>query len=260
MSPRSLETVVDFMFNNPNGFSIAGNIIARGLYAGSPTMYSVFHAKQCLEYFGHCGYDPGFVYIIEGYLSTIGHHSKSCLEPSVEQEHIDYLHTPDNLFVVCSILAVGSNKFSIRYSNRRKQIRKNILSLVQIQRDNPVWDECRYRLQQLLENDGMDFFYRQASVRGIEQIALSGEMIAEQRKYIRFAIETLNAFFSGELDEELVGITSDWGQPEEQISDAPAPSADALPNPWPHWSSCMHRLLPWHNHNTASDDDADRNV
>ncbi|KAK0463877.1 uncharacterized protein EV420DRAFT_1638802 [Desarmillaria tabescens] len=246
VSPRSLEAVVDLMFNSPYSSTSAGDIIAKGLHEGSLTMYNVFRAKQCLEYFGHHGYRSWLVNIIGSYLSTIGHHSKSRLKASVEQEHIDYLHTPDNLFAACSILAVGCNDRFNRNFNRRKQIRENILSLVRIQQDNPVWDECRCRLQQLLENDGMDFFYRQARIRGIERVALSGEKIAEQREYIRFTIETLDAFFSGELDEE-------------PISDPPALSVDVLPNPRPHWSSRMHRLLPWHNHE-ASDGGAVGNV
>ncbi|KAK0463872.1 uncharacterized protein EV420DRAFT_1520483, partial [Desarmillaria tabescens] len=60
MSSRSLEAVVNFMLDNPQAYAshFAGDIIAKGLHEGSLTMYSLFHAKQCLEYFGHHGYQP----------------------------------------------------------------------------------------------------------------------------------------------------------------------------------------------------------
>ncbi|PBK92806.1 hypothetical protein ARMGADRAFT_1080027 [Armillaria gallica] len=208
MSSRSLEVVVNLMFDhyNFNGSvsQWAGEIIAQCLHKGSSTMYSVFHALQCLEYFRHHGYQYWLAKIIEGYLSSLGHHSKSCLEVSVMQKHIEYLHTPDILFNVCSILAVGDSTDPDIY--RKEQSRKNILSLVQIERGASAWDECRRRLQKLLEEDGMDFFYRQAYVDGIERIALPEEEIAKQREYIGFAIEVLDQFFAGELDDELVSV------------------------------------------------------
>ncbi len=138
-------------------------------------MYNIFHALQCLEYFGHHGYHPWLVGIIKGYLSSFRHHLKSCLEVSVIQEHIEYLHTPDILFNVCSILAVGD--FTNLGIDRKKHNKKNILSLVQIKQDAPAWGECRRRLQELLEEDGMDFFYRQAYVDGI-----SHELLGQKRK------------------------------------------------------------------------------
>ncbi|PBK78433.1 hypothetical protein ARMSODRAFT_1011012 [Armillaria solidipes] len=170
ISSRSLEVIVNLMFDHYSFkvkdavFHCAGIIIAKCLHEGSPIMYSVFHTLQCLEYFGHHGYCSWLAEIIEDYLSSFGHHSKSCLEVSVIQEYIEYLHTSDILFNVCSILAVGD----LYDSDNKKQIKKNILSLVQIQQDAPAWDECRRRLQQLLEEDGMDFFHLQTYVDGIE--------------------------------------------------------------------------------------------
>ncbi|PBK78478.1 hypothetical protein ARMSODRAFT_968595 [Armillaria solidipes] len=250
ISPRSLEAVVNFMFDHYNfegyvpglGVIDERTIIAEGLCKGSPTMYSVFHAARCLEYFGYHGYHPWMVEIVKGYLSSFGRHSKSCLENSVIQEHIEYLHTPNILFNVCSILAVGAN-VPDRYG--RRQIKKNILSLVQIRPDAPAWDECRCRLQKLLEEDGMDFFHRQAYVRGIEQIALSEERIAEQREYIRFAIEVLDAFFSGQLEDEPL-------EEEGGLDAAPTPQTGAS------WRDRLHHLLPWHGHEETSDDAAKR--
>ncbi|KAK0451102.1 hypothetical protein EV421DRAFT_1212204 [Armillaria borealis] len=257
ISPRSLETVVNLMFDHYNSKNLvplyASKIIARCLQEGSPAIYGVFRASRCLEHFGHYGYRPWLLEIIEGYLSTFGH-SKSHLEASVVQEHIEYLHTPDLLFNVCSILAVGSgdpdgvNDPDDVDEFRKKQIKKNILSVVRIQRDAPVWDECRCRLRQLLEEDGTDFFYRQASVCGVERIPLSAEEIAEQRKYIRVAVETLDAFFLGKLDEES----------ERNPAQRTAP-AHCLPISRSHWSSRRHRLLPWHKHK-AIDDSAAGNV
>ncbi len=155
-------------------------IIAKGLCEGNPTMYSVFHAARCLEYFRYHGYRPWLGPIVEGHLSSFRCHSKSCLENSVIQEHIEYLHTPDILFNVCSILAVDAGVPG-GYGGWRSK--KGILSPVQIRPDAPVWDECRRRLQQLLEEDGIDFFHRQTYVRGITRFALSQKRIAAQRKY-----------------------------------------------------------------------------
>ncbi|SJL00627.1 uncharacterized protein ARMOST_03940 [Armillaria ostoyae] len=233
ISPRSLETVVNLMFDHYNSKNLVplytSKIIARCLQEGSPAVYGVFRASRCLEHFGHYGYRPWLLEIIEGYLSTFGH-SKSHLEASVVQEHIEYPHTPDLLFNVCSFLAVGSGDLD-GFNDpddvdefRKKQIKKNILSLVRIQRDAP------------------------ASVRGIERIPLSVEEIAEQRKYIRVAVETLDAFFLGKLDEES----------ERNPAQRTAP-AHCLPISRSHWSSRRHRLLPWHNRQ-AIDDSAAGNV
>ncbi|KAK0503550.1 hypothetical protein EDD18DRAFT_1346413 [Armillaria luteobubalina] len=208
--PRSLEVVVDLMldhYNSSDNVSVgAGDIITRGLREGSPTMFSVFRTAQCLEYFGHHGYRPWLRELIAGYLSIFEHHSNSRIEASVVQGHMEYLYTPDILFDVCSILAIGSH--NLHEEDRRKQIKRNILSLVRIRRDAPVWEDCRYRLEQLLEEDGMGFFYRQTRIDGIKRVSLSAEEIAEQRKYIRFAIEILNAFFSGTLDDGPVSVRS----------------------------------------------------
>ncbi|PBK83718.1 hypothetical protein ARMGADRAFT_1018940 [Armillaria gallica] len=157
-------------------------------------MYSVLRAMGVLEYFGHCGYRPWMVEIIVGYLFTLGHSSKTSLDASVQQEYISYLHEPDNLFTTCSILAIG--KSDIPGNHCRKEIKENILVLVRVWRDAPVWDECRCRLQQLLETDCIGFFYQQADVSGIRRTALSGDEITQQRECICIAIETLNAFFS----------------------------------------------------------------
>ncbi|SJL00664.1 uncharacterized protein ARMOST_03977 [Armillaria ostoyae] len=169
MSHESLEVVVNLMFDHYNSNNLvskqAGSVIARCLDKGSPTMYSVFHALQCLEYFGHHGYRPWLAKIIEGYLFSFGHHSKSHLEVSVIQEHIEYLHTSGILFNVCSILAVGD---PYHLCTCKKRIKKNILSLVQIQQNASAWGECHRRLQQLLEEDGMDFFHQQTYVNGIK--------------------------------------------------------------------------------------------
>ncbi len=212
MSSRSLEVVVNLMFDHYNSkdtvSSLVGGIITSCFQKGSTVMYNIFHALQCLEYFRHCRYQYWLVEIIESYLSglsSFGHHSKSCLEHSVIQEHIKDLHTPDILFNVCSILAVGDSTYLDKY--RKEQSKKNILSLVQIKQDAPAWDECRRRLQELLEEDSMDFFYRQAYVNGIERIALPEEEIAEQREYIGFAIEVVDQCFACELDDELVSVS-----------------------------------------------------
>ncbi len=170
---------------------------------GARQLYNVFHASRCLEYFGHHGYRPLLVRIIEGYLSVFEHHSNSHIEASVVQGHVEYLHTPDILFGVCSILAVGTDDFHGE-DYRKKQIKWNILSLARIWRDAPAWDQCRCRLWQLLEEDGMGFFYQQSRIVGIKRLPLSAEEIADQRKYIYFAIEILNAFFLGTLDDEPV--------------------------------------------------------
>ncbi|KAK0210977.1 hypothetical protein DFS33DRAFT_342904 [Desarmillaria ectypa] len=161
MSPRSLEGVVNLMFDHYNGETYVSRkvarIIAEGLCKGNPATYSVFRTARGLEHFRHHGYRSWVVDIIKGYISPFGHSSKSCPDPLVEQEYIGYLHEPDNLFVVYSILTVGNSDFIDEY--RKMQIKWNILSQVRIQRDAPVWDECRCRLQRLLEEDDMGFFY-----------------------------------------------------------------------------------------------------
>ncbi|KAK0483929.1 hypothetical protein IW261DRAFT_989327 [Armillaria novae-zelandiae] len=240
MRPRSLQAVFNVMFDrydSPDPFIVfhAGPTIGEALRQGSPTTLSVFRTAQCLEYFGHHGYRLGLIDIIEGYLSIFDRNSNSGIEASVVQEHIEYLHTPDILFTVCSILALGDYRYPDWY--RRERIKWNILSLVRIQRDAPVWDDCRYRLGQLLEEDGMDFFYRQTRIRGIERVSLPAEKIADQRKYIRFAIETMNAIFLGTLDDE----------PNSSDYHAAIPDDSSISPTRASWRDHLHRLLPWHD-------------
>ncbi|KAK0239880.1 hypothetical protein EDD85DRAFT_949742 [Armillaria nabsnona] len=251
MRPRSLEAVINVMFDHYNSNHYvpmyAGEIIARCFHEGSPTMYNVFHASRCLEYFGHHGCRPWLLEIIKGYLSVFERHSNSRIEASVVQGHIEYLHTPDILFDVCSILAIGSD--DLREEDCRKQIKWNILSLARIRRDAPVWGDCRCRLRQLLEEDGMSFFYRQTRIDGIERVSLSAEEIVKQRKRICFAIETLNAFFLGTLDDEPENGPSDY------IVVIPDPSPISQTRAT--WREHLHRLLPWpRGQREASDDDA----
>ncbi|KAK0483854.1 hypothetical protein IW261DRAFT_1465412 [Armillaria novae-zelandiae] len=247
LGPRSVEAVINVMFNHyysANTFIVAyaGKTIGEALRQGSPTALSVFRTAQCLEYFGHHGYHPKLLDIIEGYLSIFDRNSNSGIEASVVQEHIKYLHTPDILFDVSSILAVGG--YFLTDELRREVIKRNILSLVRIQRDAPVWDDCRYRLGQLLEEDGMDFFYRQTRIRGIKRVPLSAEQIAYQRKCIRFAIDTLDAFFSGTLDD---GSEND---PSDHLVAIPDNSPT---QPRATWRGHLHRFLPWHGERDASD-------
>ncbi|KAK0477218.1 hypothetical protein EDD18DRAFT_99489 [Armillaria luteobubalina] len=244
--PRSLEVVVNLVFDHYKSGTtvspIAGGIIARCLREGSPAMFSAFRTAQCLEYFGHHGYRPWLLEIIEGYLSIFEHHSNSRIEASVVQEHTKYLHKPDILFDVCSILAVGNQHHSDKY--RREGIEEHILALVRVKRDAPVWNDCRYRLRQLLQEDGMGFFYRQTRIDGIERVTLSAEEIADQRKHIRFAIETLDAFFKGTLD----------GRPGNDPSNRPVAVPDNQIRAT--WQGHLHRLLPWHSQREASKHDA----
>ncbi|KAK0483893.1 hypothetical protein IW261DRAFT_1675497 [Armillaria novae-zelandiae] len=246
MGPRSLEAVINLMFDryystdySPDYFVLlyAGKIIGKGLRKGSPTMFSVFHTAQCLEYFGQHGRCPWLLDIIEGYLSIFVPHSNSGIEASVVQEHIEYLHTPNILFDVCSILAVGDYRYHDEY--RKKGIKENILALVRVQRDAPAWNDCRYRLGQLLEEDGMDFFYRQTCIDGIQRVPLSAQDIAVQRKYIRFAIETLDAFFLGTLDDE----------PENRFRHyaTASPEHVSIFHPRGTRRSRLHQLSPWHS-------------
>ncbi|KAK0239835.1 hypothetical protein EDD85DRAFT_1021202 [Armillaria nabsnona] len=158
-----------------------------------------------------------------------------------------YLHTPDILFNVCSILAVGPGVPG-GYGGLRSK--KRILSLVQIRPDAPVWDECRRRLQQLLEEDGIDFFHRQTYVLGITRFALSEERIAEQRESIRFAIEILDAFFSRKWEDEL---PEEEGDIRHEHPAAAGPDAPPIPRTQAGLRGRLHHLLPWHGHEETSD-------
>ncbi|KAK0503502.1 hypothetical protein EDD18DRAFT_1138104, partial [Armillaria luteobubalina] len=222
MGPRSLEVLINFMFDryNSNHYS---------------SVYASFIITRC---------------IFEGYLSIFEHHSNSRIEASVLQEHIKYLHTPNILFNVCSILAIGP--YGLDDEDCRKRIRRDILLLVRIQQDAPTWDDCRYRLEQLLEEDGMGFFYQQARIDGIRRVPLSAEGIAYHRSHIHFAIETLNAFFSGTLDDE----------PENDSVDrlVAIPDDSPISQTQATWRVHLHRLLPWHGRREAGDHDAAEGV
>ncbi|KAK0210845.1 hypothetical protein DFS33DRAFT_1378828 [Desarmillaria ectypa] len=196
ISPRSLHAVVDFMFSHYNSkqfaheFRLACDIIARGLREGSMAMYDVFR-------------------VIESYLSTIvGHGSGPGLDAVLIQQHIEHLHSPDNLFAICSSLAVNGPTW-LGVERRKIFIKDNILSLARIQPHNPAWHDCRHSLEHLLMEEGMGFFHLQAYVSRVERMPLSSEDIEDQRRYIRFAIKTLDAFFSGERGGKPVSVSDD---------------------------------------------------
>ncbi len=79
-------------------------------------------------------------------------------------------------------------------------IKGSILSLVRTRPHSSAWHDCRHSLEHLLTEEGMGFFHLQTCVSRIERIPLSPEDIEDRKRYIRFAIRILNAFFSGKCD------------------------------------------------------------
>ncbi|KAK0442917.1 hypothetical protein EV421DRAFT_1806917 [Armillaria borealis] len=125
-------------------------------------------------------------------ISAMQHGSDGAVD---EATHIDYLHNPQNLFTVCSILATHSFR-----NIDQTAVRRDIIRLVQLRPRDAAWDECRRKLRDLVQGDGGDFFSEQCvptEPRSFEYRPLRADEIQVEKDNIRYAIHVLDDFFDG---------------------------------------------------------------
>ncbi len=155
--------MVDLMKINWDPVSILPNTARRVftdlLAMRIPTAFTAFLEHQCLQLLGNHPFHKAPVQMVSVYIAGISamqHGSDGAVD---EATHIDYLHNPQNLFTVCSILAThGISNID------RTAIRRDITRLVQLRPQDAVWDECRRKLHDLVQGDDGNFFSEQRMV------------------------------------------------------------------------------------------------
>ncbi|KAK0459338.1 uncharacterized protein EV420DRAFT_1642307 [Desarmillaria tabescens] len=146
-------------------FDTMCKILGFGLRHGVETVYDIFLDMRCLDVFGSHSLRPLLVTVINGYIAGL-----AALDTPIDvQRHLDYLHKPENLFLVCCILITNGwnacgelpdNVFSppLRLS---EDICTDIGALASLRPSDPSWDQCRRKLRDLLQDDGGEFFVKQ---------------------------------------------------------------------------------------------------
>ncbi|KAK0458599.1 uncharacterized protein EV420DRAFT_1642932 [Desarmillaria tabescens] len=200
---RTISLMVDFITINwdhtPHSsyrFNTACWVLTNLLAKRSPLAFTVFLEKQCLQFLGNHTFREASVAMVSEYVAGIfamQHGSDGAVDAAMLQLHMDYLHNPHNLFTACSILAThGMN-------NNRSVIHRNIMALVQLHPRDATWDECRRKLRDLVESDGRDFFSKQLTWTGYDEIRpLHTDEIQLEKENIRYAIHVLDDFFDHE--------------------------------------------------------------
>ncbi|SJL00909.1 uncharacterized protein ARMOST_04223 [Armillaria ostoyae] len=147
--------------------------------------YDVFHQRQCLKFLAMQPVSSWSASLLKAYVIGIAvaiHPSLGDLEenPTISQA-IDRLHEPENLFLVCSTLAMY-NWHSVSEVAGKPDI---MTALARIRPLDPAWGNCRQRLRELAEDENC-FVGSEVEEPEIE----------ERRCNMRVAIKTLDVFFS----------------------------------------------------------------
>ncbi|PBK93117.1 hypothetical protein ARMGADRAFT_1012801, partial [Armillaria gallica] len=149
--------------------------------------YDVFYQQQCLKFLAKQPISSWSASLFRAYVTGIAiavHPSHG--DPEENQmisQAIDCLHEPENLFLVCSTLAMSTHW----YNEWGPWVHEDVDILTYLARIRPgdrAWGNCRQRLQELAE--GENHF-----------VGPDGEEtdIEERRCRIREAIRTLDEFF-----------------------------------------------------------------
>ncbi len=165
-----------------------------------PVAFTVFLGNQCLQFLGNHTFHEASVPMVSAYvagISAMRHGSDGAVN---EATHIDYLHDPQNLFTVCSILATHG------ISNvDRNAIHRDITRLVQFHPQDAAWDECRRKLLDLVESNDGDYFSKQCvEVDLDEPRPLETNEIQVEKDNIGYAIHVLDDFFDSRAHATIV--------------------------------------------------------
>ncbi|KAK0186013.1 hypothetical protein F5146DRAFT_1227645 [Armillaria mellea] len=205
-SLRGLQLMVDVMtvcWGRIRGHSppsdIACSMLADALADCVPAAYTVFFQNQCLEFFGNRAFHMNSVRVVREYCTGVSamvlHRPEGAIDAATLQQHVEYLHEPQNIFIACSILAAHEGE-----SIDRPAIRRDIRALAHLRPQDPGWDACRRQLRDLIENDGGNFFDRQGHfIQGHYFGSLSARHRQVKKNAIRYVIGVLDAFFEAEV-------------------------------------------------------------
>ncbi len=151
--------------------------------------YDVFHQQQCLKFLAEQPVSSWSASLLRAYVFGIilaVHPSRDDSEENQTiLQAIDCLHEPENLFLVCSTLAMSTRHYNNEWSAWAPEDVHILTDLTQIRPHDPVWGNCRQRLLELAKDE-------------THFVGLDGEEtdIEEQRCHIREAIRALDKFFS----------------------------------------------------------------
>ncbi|KAK0239607.1 hypothetical protein EDD85DRAFT_787870 [Armillaria nabsnona] len=154
--------------------------------------YDVFHQQQCLKFLAERLVSSWSASLLKAYVIGVAiavHPSYG--DPEENQtilQAIDCLHKPENLFLVCSTLAMYTHKTVYEVAGYPDIM----TALAQIRPLDPAWANCLQRLQALAEDENC--FVRVE--REVWQIGKEEEEIKEWRYNMHVAIKTLEVFFS----------------------------------------------------------------
>ncbi len=150
--------------------------------------YDVFHQQQCLKFLAEQPVSSWSASLLEGYvigIATAIHPSRG--DPEENQtisQAIDCLHEPENLFLVCSTLAMYTHRYD-KWGERVPEDVGILTDLARIRPCDPAWGNCCQRLRELAEGEN-HFVGRDGEETDIE----------ERRCHIHEAIRALDKFFS----------------------------------------------------------------
>ncbi|KAK0185869.1 hypothetical protein F5146DRAFT_159099 [Armillaria mellea] len=193
-SLRGLRSMVDFMkihWDEVYPWSnTACGVLADLLVMRVPIAFTGFLEGQCLQFLGNHTFHEASVPMVSAYIAGIS----AMQHGSDGVTHVDYLHNPQNLFTVCSILATHGFR-----NIDRTAIRRDITRLVQLRPRDATWDECRRKLRGLVQGDNWDFFSEQRvwseTNREVQPLQLSEIEVVKDN--IRYGIHVLDNFFDG---------------------------------------------------------------
>ncbi|PBK78674.1 hypothetical protein ARMSODRAFT_49903 [Armillaria solidipes] len=147
--------------------------------------YDVFHQRQCLTFLAMQPVSSWSASLLKAYFIGIA----AAIYPSrgnpednqMISQAIDCLHEPENLFLVCSTLAMYTHRPVYGIAEKPDIM----TALAQIRPLDPAWGNCRQKLREWAEDE--NFF-----------VGLEGEEpgIKKWRRNMRVAIKTLDIFFS----------------------------------------------------------------
>ncbi|KAK0492109.1 hypothetical protein EDD18DRAFT_1184776 [Armillaria luteobubalina] len=207
-SLRGLQAIVDFMtshwdltrdfsYKSDTACMMLGNLLEKHI----PIAFAVFHGSRCLQFLGNHTFHEAAVPLVSKYvagISTMEHALNGVMNEAMPlQLHIDYLHSPLNLFTACSILATRGTA-----NIDRSAIYRDIRTLAQLRPHDAAWDECRKKLRGLVQGDGGKFFSQQRVWPVCGNLwdcrCLKTEEIQVEKDNIRYAIHVLDVFFDSE--------------------------------------------------------------
>ncbi|KAK0441430.1 hypothetical protein EV421DRAFT_732643 [Armillaria borealis] len=232
-SSSGLRSMVDFMTSHWDQIysfyyksDAACKVLTDLLTKRIPVAFTVFHESQCLTFLGSHTFHEASVPMVSAYVAGLFAMQQGSDGLVVDAEslrlHIDYLHNPQILFTACSILAAHGARCI-----DRTVIHRDIITLAQLRPRDASRDDCRRKLDDLVQSDAGIFFTEQRICPGtwdnMQFRPLQADEIQVEKDNIRYAIHVLDDFFDGGVHNMV--------------------STDSLPE-W-HPTGRIHRFLGW---------------